>query len=112
MPRILGVDQKGILRPGEGGRTAELRVGGVVLNHLGWAAVLGLPVGIFGKQADDSHGRFLRDAMDAFGIAKDLVLDGSASSFADIYVDDVGGRAIYMAPGATSETTPDDVRRG
>jgi ribokinase len=111
VPRILGIDQKGILRTGQSGRTAELRVGGVVLNHLGWAAVLGLPVGIFGKQADDANGRFLRDAMDRFGIAKDLVLDGSASSFADIYVDDAGSRAIYMAPGATSETTYAHVRR-
>jgi arabinose-5-phosphate isomerase len=111
VPRILGIDQKGIMRPGADGGTAELRVGGVVLNHLGWAAVLGLPVGIFGKQADDASGRFLRDAMDRFGIAKDLVLDGSASSFADIYVDDAGGRAIYMAPGATSETSYQHVRR-
>jgi arabinose-5-phosphate isomerase len=111
VPRVLGVDEKGIMRAGADGRTAELRVGGVVLNHLGWAAVLGLPVGVFGKQADDANGRFLRDAMDRFGIAKDLVLDGSASSFADIYVDDAGGRAIYMAPGATSETTYAHVRR-
>ena len=71
VPRILGSDQKGIMRAGTDGRTAELRVGGVVLNHLGWAAVLGLPVGIFGKQADDANGRFLRDAMDRFGIAKE-----------------------------------------
>jgi arabinose-5-phosphate isomerase len=49
--------------------------------------------------------------MDRFGIAKDLVLDGTASSFADIYVDDAGGRAIYMAPGATGETTYQHVRR-
>jgi arabinose-5-phosphate isomerase len=111
VPRILGVDQKGIMRRSSDGGSAELRVGGVVLNHLGWAAVLGLPVGIFGKQADDANGRFLRDAMDRFGIAKDLVLDGTASSFADIYVDDAGGRAIYMAPGATSETTFSHVRR-
>lgn len=109
--RILGIDEKGILRAAADGRTGELRVGGVVLNHLGWAAVLGLPVGIFGKQADDAIGRFLRDAMDRFGIAKDLVLDGSASSFADIYVDDAGGRAIYMAPGATSETSYGHVRK-
>jgi sugar/nucleoside kinase (ribokinase family) len=100
VPRILGIDQKGIMRPGADGGTAELRVGGVVLNHLGWAAVLGLPVGIFGKQADDASGRFLRDAMDRFGIAKDLVLDGSASSFADISVDDAA--RDHMAPGATS----------
>jgi arabinose-5-phosphate isomerase len=111
VPRILASDQKGIMHTSADGRTAELRVGGVVLNHLGWAAVLGLPAGIFGKQADDADGRFLRDAMDRFGIAKDLVLDGSASSFADIYVDDAGGRAIYMAPGATSETTYSHVRR-
>jgi arabinose-5-phosphate isomerase len=111
VPRILASDQKGIMRAGLDGRTAELRVGGVVLNHLGWAAALGLPVGILGKQADDANGRFLRDAMDRFGIAKDLVLDGSATSFADIYVDDAGGRAIYMAPGATSETTYQHVRR-
>jgi arabinose-5-phosphate isomerase len=111
VPRILSVDQKGILHKAADGSTAELRVGGVVLNHLGWAAVLGLPVGIFGKQCDDATGRFLREAMDRFGIARDLVLDGSASSVADIYVDDRGGRAIYMAPGATAETTVQHIRR-
>ena len=109
VPRILGADEKGILRAGAAG-PREVRVGGVVLNHLGWAAVLGLPTGIFGKQADDEGGRFLRGAMDRLDIARDIVLDGSASSSADIYVDDAGGRAIYMAPGATSETTPEHVR--
>ena len=29
---------------------------------------------------------------------------------AEIFVDDAGGRAIYMAPGATAETTPEHVR--
>ena len=109
VPRIVGADEKGILRAGAAG-PREVRVGGVVLNHLGWAAVLGLPTGIFGKQADDEGGRFLRAAMDRLGIAREIVLDGSASSSADIYVDDAGGRAIYMAPGATSETTPEQVR--
>jgi arabinose-5-phosphate isomerase len=109
VPRILGADEKGILRAGAAG-LCQVRVGGVVLNHLGWAAVLGLPTGIFGKQADDEGGRFLRGAMDQLGIARDIVLDGSASSSADIYVDDAGARAIYMAPGATSETTPEHVR--
>jgi len=109
VPRILGADEKGILRAGATG-PREVRVGGVVLNHLGWAAVLGLPTGIFGKQADDEGGRYLRGAMDRLGIGREIVLDGSASSSADIYVDDEGGRAIYMAPGATSETTPEHVR--
>ena len=109
VPRILGADEKGILR-GSAAGVREVRVGGVVLNHLGWAAALGLPTGIFGKQADDEGGRFLRAAMDRLGIEREIVLDGSASSSADIYVDDAGGRAIYMAPGATSETTAEHVR--
>jgi arabinose-5-phosphate isomerase len=111
VPRLLGPDQKGILRPMANGTTVELHVGGVVLNHLGWAALLGLRTGVFGKQADDEGGRFLRGAMDEHGIEHRFVLDGSASAFADIYVDDEGNRAIYMAPGATSETRPEFVRR-
>jgi arabinose-5-phosphate isomerase len=109
VPRILGADEKGILR-GSAAGVREVRVGGVVLNHLGWAAALGLKAGIFGKQADDDGGRFLRAAMDRLGIEREIVLDGSASSSADIYVDDAGARAIYMAPGATSETTAEHVR--
>jgi arabinose-5-phosphate isomerase len=111
VPRLIGPDQKTILRPLAGGAPVELHVGGVVLNHLGWAAALGLRTGVFGKQADDPDGRFLRAAMDRHGIEHRFVLDGSASSFADIYVDDGGARAIYMAPGATAETTPEFVRR-
>jgi arabinose-5-phosphate isomerase len=111
VPRLLGPDEKGILRPMAGGAPTELHVGGVVLNHLGWAAALGLRTAVFGKQADDEGGRFLRGAMDRHGIEHRFVLDGSASSFADIYVDDAGNRAIYMAPGATAETDAAFVRR-
>ena len=108
--RIVGAEQKGILQRMSGGGPVEVHVGGVVLNHIGWAATLGLRTGIFGKQADDLNGRFLRAAMDRHGIEHRFVLDGSASTFADIYIDEAGGRAIYMAPGATSETTPADIR--
>jgi arabinose-5-phosphate isomerase len=110
-PRILGPDEKGILRTLEGGRVVESRIGGVVLNQLGWAACLGLRTGIFGKQADDEDGRRLRAAMDRHGIEREIGLDGSASSRAQIFVDDAGGRAIYMAPGATSETSGEYVRQ-
>jgi sugar/nucleoside kinase (ribokinase family)/D-arabinose 5-phosphate isomerase GutQ len=110
-PRILGSDEKGILRDVGRGAPVQTYVGGVVLNHLGWAAALGLQTGIFGRQADDEGGRFLRAAMDRFGIERDLVLEGSATSVAEIFVDDAGGRAIYMAPGATAETTAEHVRR-
>jgi arabinose-5-phosphate isomerase len=102
VPRILAADEKGIVRDPAGSGVGEF-VGGVVLNHLGWAAALGLRCGIFGRQADDAEGRFLRAAMDGLGIARDIALDGSASSVAQIFVDDAGDRAIYMAPGATSE---------
>jgi len=108
--RILGAEEKGLLQPMAGGAASEVKVGGVMLNQMGWAAALGLRSGLFGKQADDEGGRFLRAAMDRHGIARHIVLDGSASANADIYVDDRGGRAIYMAPGATAETTPDHIR--
>jgi sugar/nucleoside kinase (ribokinase family)/D-arabinose 5-phosphate isomerase GutQ len=109
-PRILRTEEKGILRAvGEAGPVA-VHVGGVVLNHLGWAAALGLRAGICGRQAADGNGRFLRGAMQRLGIARDIRLEGSASSFAEIFVDDAGERAIYMAPGATSETRAEHVR--
>jgi len=114
VPRILGPDEKGIVHGGPSTGAAEPAggeyVGGVILNQLGWAAVLGLRCGIFGRQADDAAGRFLRAAMGRLGIARDLALDGSASSVAQIFVDDAGDRAIYMAPGATAETRPEHVR--
>jgi sugar/nucleoside kinase (ribokinase family) len=109
-PRILGADEKGILRAVSGGGPVQSAVGGVVLNHLGWAAALGLRTGIFGRQARDENGLFLRAAMDRAGIERSLDLAGSASSFAEIFVDDGGDRAIYMAPGATAETRPEHVR--
>ncbi len=110
VPRVLGADQKGIVRAHPDGATMHEFIGGVTLNHLGWAATLGLRCGIFGHQADDAEGRLLREAMDFLGIERHILLDGSASSTAQIFVDDAGDRAIYMAPGATSETTPDAIR--
>lgn len=109
-PRLLAADQKGILRDVEAAGPVRTHVGGVTLNHLGWAAALGARVGIFGRQARDANGAFLRDAMDRAGIARDIALDGEASGFAEIFVDDAGERAIYMAPGATSTTTAAHVR--
>jgi ribokinase len=111
VPRLVGTDAKVLLRPLEDGAPVGRFVGGVVLNHLGWAAALGLRAGIFGRQGDDEGGRFLRAAMDRLGIQRDLVLEGSATSMAEIFVDDAGGRASYMAPGATAETTAEQVRR-
>ncbi len=111
-PRILEGGEKGVLRDVEGGGPVRSYVGGVVLNHLGWAAVLGLRTGIFGRQGDDEGGRFLRAAMQRAGIEMDIHIDpDAASTVAEIFVDDSGERSIYMAPGATSATTREHVRK-
>jgi sugar/nucleoside kinase (ribokinase family)/D-arabinose 5-phosphate isomerase GutQ len=110
-PRIINADEK-ILLDGEGaGASEQLAVGGLVLNHLGWARVLGLETGIFGKMGDDRQGEFLRAGMNALGIHHHLTLDGSASSRATVFVDASGDRAIYMLRGATAELKPAEIRR-
>ena len=54
---------------------------------------------------DDSNGEILRGGMHRLGIEQNLTLDGSASSFAAIFLDLAGNRAIYMMRGATAELT-------
>jgi arabinose-5-phosphate isomerase len=110
VPRIIGGEEKIALGKHDSGEAVKKLVGGVTINHLSWASLLGLRVGIFGKQGDDENGRFLRAGMDRYHIDKHITLDGSSSSFAYIFVDPNGGRAIYMSPAATSETTGDDIR--
>ncbi len=110
-PRIIKADEKVILDAnGAGVAIEQASVGGVVLNHLGWARVLGLETGIFGKMGDDRNGEFLRDGMESLGIRHHLTLDGSASSYATVFVDPAGNRAIYMMRGATAELKPSDIR--
>ncbi len=111
VPRLLGADEKAVVIPSPDGPPVQEFVGGVVLNQLGWAAALGLRCGIFGRQADDAESRFMKVAMHRLGIEARLDLDGSASSVSQIFVDERGERAIYMAPGATSETHAEHVRR-
>jgi arabinose-5-phosphate isomerase len=110
--RIVGPDEKGPLQPIDGASGPSVRtfIGGVILNQLGWASALGLRTGIFGKGADDENGRILRAAMDRAGIEHHLVLDGSASAVAAIFVEPGGERAIYFDPAATAETTAAHVR--
>ncbi len=111
-PKFVHAEQKVALDAHHGdGRMERAAVGGLVLNHLGWARVLGLEAGVFGKIGADRHGEFLRRGMDQLGIRHHLTTDGSASSFAKVFVDGRGGRAIYMARGATAELAPDEIRR-
>ena len=113
--RVLGKNEKGLLESagasGESAGPVQLCIGGVMLNQFGWAALFGVRGGLFGRQADDEAGRRLRTAMKRVGLETHLDLSGSASSLAEIFVDAEGERAIYMAAGATAETTPEHVRR-
>ena len=109
--RVLAANEKGLLESDPGAGPVRTCIGGLMLNQLGWAALFGVPVGIFGRQAEDDAGRQLRRAMAAHGIATNLDLTGSASSLAEIFVDGEGERAIYMAAGATAETRPEHIRR-
>jgi sugar/nucleoside kinase (ribokinase family)/D-arabinose 5-phosphate isomerase GutQ len=110
-PRIIRADEKILLCAHTASAAIErTQVGGLVLNHLGWGRILGLKTGIFGKMGDDRNGEFLRDGMDRLGIRHHLTFDGTASAFANIFVDANGDRAIYMARGATGELTPAEVR--
>jgi arabinose-5-phosphate isomerase len=110
-PRIIRADEKVILDAnGASVAIEQASVGGVVLNHLGWARVLGLETGIFGKMGDDRNGEFLRDGMESLGIRHHLTLDGSASSYATVFVDPAGNRAIYMMRGATAELKASEIR--
>src|SRR5262245_23506963 len=80
VPRFVGPEEKIPLNRYPTGEAVRRLVGGVTLNHLAWASLLGLRVGIFGKQGDDEYGRFLREGMDRYQIDRHLTLDGSASS--------------------------------
>src|SRR4029450_9191906 len=86
-PRLISGEEKLELRRYETGETVKTMVGGVTLNTLSWARLLGLRGGIFGKQGDDEYGRFLRAGMDRHRIDKHITLDGSSSSSAQIFVD-------------------------
>jgi ribokinase len=110
-PRIIGAEEKILLETDGKRPPVEATVGGVTLNHLGWARVLGLKTGIFGKMGADRNGEILRAGMDRLRIERHLTLDGSASSFAAIFLDPQGNRAIYMMRGATAELTPNEIRR-
>lgn len=109
--RLLAPGEKGLLDAAPSGGSAETCIGGVLLNQLGWASLFGIRTGLFGRQADDDIGRALRTAMKRAGIETNLDLSGSSSSVAEIFVDAKGERTIYMAAGATAETTPDHVRK-
>jgi sugar/nucleoside kinase (ribokinase family) len=67
-PRIINAEEKILLDSDGKSPAIEAAVGGVTLNHLGWARVLGLRTGIFGKMGDDRNGEILRAGMNRLGL--------------------------------------------
>jgi sugar/nucleoside kinase (ribokinase family)/D-arabinose 5-phosphate isomerase GutQ len=108
--RVLAANEKGLLDSIGGQGPVQSCIGGLMLNQLGWAGLFGLQVGLFGRQAEDDAGRLLRGAMARHNIVTNLDLNGRASSIAEIFVDEAGERAIYMAAGATAETRPEHLQ--
>ncbi len=92
--------------------SAERFAGGVVLNQLAWASVLGLPSQIVGAAGSDEGAGFLRRDAARLGVgtlhwpAK----PGLSVDKARIFVDPQGERAIYLEPGATCKQSVADAR--
>jgi ribokinase len=111
--QIAGPEEKMLILLNDQGKVVKEITGGVTLNHLAWARLLGVPTGLFGFQGDDHYGTTIRETMDRHGIDRSAVLvrPGESSAFSMIYVAPDAERAIYMSPGLTAVTTPDDVHR-
>ena len=79
-------------------------VGGVTLNHLSWAAALGVPTALAAVQGEDEPGRSIRTAMAAHGISDGAlsVRPGVSSSVSHVLLEESGERTILMAPHATA----------
>ena len=48
-------------------------MGGVTLNHLAWASLLGVKSGLMALQGDDPAGELVREAMKDKGVSTDCV---------------------------------------
>ncbi len=109
--RIAGPEEKTYILPDEAGSVVTELPGGVTLNHLAWAALLGVPAGLFEFQGGDRYGAMIREEMDRHGIDRSAVrvLEGRASGFSVVNVAADADRAIYMARALTAETTAGDV---
>jgi len=111
--QIAGPEEKTYILPHEDGTVIQEVVGGVTLNHLAWARLLGTPTGLFGYQGDDHYGAVIRATMDRHRINREhvRVLPHTATGFSVIYVDPEAERCIYMFRGPSGTTTPEHIRR-
>ena len=109
--KVAGPEEKTyILFNDQGGIVKEV-IGGVTLNHLSWANLLGTPTGLFGFQGDDRYGIMIREEMDRHGIDRSAihVRANAPSSFSIVNVAVDANRSIYMARALTGTTTRRDI---
>lgn len=109
--KIAGPEEKTYVLFNDQGTVVKEVIGGVTLNHLAWARLLGVPAGLFGFQGDDRYGIMIREAIDRHGIDRSAirVKPGAPSSFSIVNVAIDANRAIYMARALTGTTTCRDI---
>lgn len=109
--QIAGPEEKTYVLFNDQGDIVKEVIGGVTLNHLAWANLLGLPTGLFGFQGDDRYGIMIREEMDRHGIDRSAiqVQPNAPSSFSIVNVAIDANRAIYMARALTGTTTRQDI---
>lgn len=105
-------------------------VGGVTLNHLVWARLLGAPTSLFVLSNDSSpqhtlckhrmalqcpgeNGQMIRSKLDSFGVGTDAIDVNSdhITSLSHVFVDSFGERSIIMSKGSTSQINSQCVQR-
>ena len=86
-------------------------IGGVTLNHLSWARLLGTPTSLLALQGDDENGILIRNKLKSFdiGINTINVSHDYCTSISHIFLDQNGERSIMMAPGSTSTINKETV---
>ncbi|KAI6647612.1 Arabinose 5-phosphate isomerase [Oopsacas minuta] len=89
------------------------KAGGVVLNHLAWAAQLGVPCGLLALQGNDEEGRFLRQFLNSINVRTDFIDISHQynTGFSYIMVESSGERSIIMNLGSTAEMDESNVKR-
>ena len=103
--------QKGYFQNATEPISAKL-VGGVTLNHLCWARLLGVNTSLLALEGDDENGRLIRSKLETFDVGTDTIAvsDSYCTSVSHIFLDSKGERSIMMAPGSTSQINRDSVR--
>ncbi len=111
--QVAGPEEKTYILFNDEGAVVKEVVGGVTLNHLAWANLLGLPTGLFGFQGDDRYGMMIRSEMERHGIDVSAieVKPNAHSSFSVVNVAADANRAIYMARALTGTTTGRDIEQ-